>query len=107
LGGGGYQARPRPSRSPASCAMFRIPPWRKFATWCDTERMAPTPKAPSKRRRRNVPKCYGAAEPAAAPAAPVQDRVLGFDAHPLILSLWTAVQESCEARFYSAADWQR
>jgi len=34
--------------------------------------------------------------------------VLSIDApHPLIVGLWQTVQESCEAAFYSDADWQR
>jgi hypothetical protein len=67
------------------------------------------PKPPSKRRRRNVPKSYGAAEPTTAPAAAgVGARSLGIaDAHPLVADLWDAVQTSCEATFYSEADWER
>jgi len=66
------------------------------------------PKPASKRRRRNVPASYGAAEPVTAPAAPVGDRKFGVDnPHPLVTDLWTAVQSSCEARFYSEADWVR
>ena len=43
-----------------------------------------------------------------APAAPVQDRELGIDdPHQLVASMWAAVQDSAEARFYSAADCQR
>ena len=34
--------------------------------------------------------------------------MLSIDApHPLIVGLWQTVQESCEAAFYSDADWQR
>jgi hypothetical protein len=65
------------------------------------------PKPASKRRRRNVPASYGAATPATAPAAERADRALGFDAHPLIADMWGALQTSCEARFYSTADWER
>jgi len=66
------------------------------------------PKPASKRRRRNVPISYGAATPVTAPAASCQDRDLGIDdPHPLIVSMWEALQTSCEARFYSEADWQR
>lgn len=66
------------------------------------------PKADSKRRRRNTPKSYGAAEPTTAPAAATATRALGIDgAHPLITALWATVQESSEASFYSEADWQR
>jgi hypothetical protein len=39
-------------------------------------------------------------------AAAVPDE-LGFDAHPIIASLWSALSTSGEAVFYSAADWQR
>ncbi len=68
----------------------------------------PAPKPASKRRRRNVPKSYGAAQPTTAPAAGVQDRELGLeDPHPLIVSMWENVQTSCEATFYGPADWER
>jgi hypothetical protein len=66
------------------------------------------PKPASKRRRRNVPVSYGAAQPTTGPAAPAEDRALGVDTpHPLVTDLWDAVQSSCEARFYSEADWVR
>ena len=66
------------------------------------------PKPQSKRRRRNVPASYGAAQPTTAPAAGVQDRALGLDdPHPLIVSMWENIQKSCEATFYSEADWAR
>ena len=66
------------------------------------------PKPASKRRRRNVPKSYGDAEPTTAPAADPTTRELGIDdPHPLAADLWDAMQTSCEARFYSEADWQR
>ena len=68
----------------------------------------PAPKPPSKRRNRGIPKSYGAAIPITAPAAPHQDRVLGFDdPHPLVLSMWATLQTSAESRFYSESDWQR
>jgi hypothetical protein len=69
----------------------------------------PAPKPPSKRRRANKPASYGAAEPITAPAAANDgDRALGIDdAHPLVKSMWDAVRDSCEARFYSEADWVR
>jgi hypothetical protein len=66
----------------------------------------PAPKP--QRRRRNVPASYGAAAPTTAPAAPDVGRELGLnDPHPLVVDLWEAVQESCESRFYSQADWVR
>jgi hypothetical protein len=65
------------------------------------------PKAPSKRRRRNVPASYGAATPVKAGPAARQPDDLGFTAHPLIQSLWDALADSCESRFFSACDWQR
>ena len=69
----------------------------------------PVPKPPSKRRRVEQPKSYGGAAPVVVPAAGVHDRELGFDGpvHKLIESMWEALAESCEARFYSAADWER
>ena len=69
----------------------------------------PAPKAPAKRRRANTPASYGAASPTIAPAAsPDVGRALGIDdPHPLVLSLWDAVNTSCESAFYSEADWER
>jgi hypothetical protein len=68
----------------------------------------PGPAPKPQRRRRNVPKSYGAAEPITAPAAPHHDRELGIDnPHQLVTGLWTALQTSAESRFYSAADWER
>jgi hypothetical protein len=70
--------------------------------------IGPAPKPASKRRRANTPKSYGAAQPTTAPAAHVQDRELGLDdPHPLIVSMWENIQKSCEATFYSEADWAR
>ena len=67
----------------------------------------PAPKP--QRRRRNKPASHGAAQPTSVPAAHVQDRVLGLeDPHPLVERMWdTVVQESCESKFYSPADWMR
>ena len=69
----------------------------------------PAPKPPSKRRNRGTPKSYGAAQPTTAPAAGVlKDRDLGLeDPHPLVESMWNTIQKSCEATFYSEADWAR
>lgn len=67
----------------------------------------PSPKPASRRRRANKPVSYGAATPVILPAARDHDRALGFDAHPLVASLWATLHESCESRFYSAADWER
>jgi hypothetical protein len=70
--------------------------------------IGPAPKPASKRRRRTPPKSYGAAQPTTAPAAWPQDRALGIeDPHPLIVSMWENIQKSCEATFYSEADWAR
>ena len=69
--------------------------------------IGPAPKPASKRRRRTPPRTYGAATPITAPAAPVQPGELGFDAHPLVASMWAALRESFESRFYSEADWER
>ena len=70
------------------------------------------PKPPSKRRRANKPKAYGAAEPTTVPAAHDGVRTaaltLGIEnPHPLITSLWDTVQQSCESAFYSELDWHR
>lgn len=69
----------------------------------------PNPKPPSKRRRANIPASYGLAAPITAPAAPGTVRTLDFDGpvHKLVDSMWTALQTSCESRFFSAADWER
>jgi len=65
------------------------------------------PKPASKRRNRGTPKSWGAATPVKAGRAARQPDDLGFTAHPLIQSLWEALADSVEARFYSAADWER
>jgi hypothetical protein len=68
----------------------------------------PAPKPASKRRRYGKPKSYGSAEATTAPAANPGVRELGIEnPHPLIASLWATVMNSCEAVFYSEADWQR
>ena len=67
----------------------------------------PAPKPASKRRRYGTPKSYGSAEATTAPAAEPVQRVLALDAHPLVQDLRDTVQHSCEAAFYSEADWQR
>ena len=68
----------------------------------------PSPKPASKRRRANKPRTWGAAEPVTAPAPGVQDRELGLeDPHPLVVSMWENIQKSCEATFYSEADFAR
>ena len=67
------------------------------------------PKPASKRRRRNVPKSYGAATPITAAAAGHQDRVLGIDGpvHDLVERMWEVAQTSAESVFFSEADWAR
>jgi hypothetical protein len=68
----------------------------------------PAPKPDSKRRRYNKPASYGEATATTAPAATPETRDLNIgDEHPFVTSMWDTVQESCEAQFYSAADWQR
>jgi hypothetical protein len=48
----------------------------------------------------------GAAEPVLAGQSDEQPP-LGFEAHELVVDLWSALGRSVEAQFYSAADWQR
>jgi hypothetical protein len=68
----------------------------------------PAPKPASKRRRYNKPASHGAAPPVVAPAAAsAAPRSLGFDAQPLVVDMWSALQSSCESRFFSEADWER
>jgi hypothetical protein len=69
----------------------------------------PAPKPESKRRRYAKPKSLGAAEPTTAPAVETTTpRELGIDnARPFAAALWETVQQSCEAAFYSEADWVR
>src|SRR5262245_51808918 len=68
----------------------------------------PAPKPPSRRRQRRVPASYGLASPTVAPGAAAGPRDLGIDEpHHLIVGLWTAVQESCESRYFSEADFAR
>jgi hypothetical protein len=66
----------------------------------------PAPKPASRRRRRNKPDSYGAAEPTVAGQGDEQPP-LGFEAHELVVDLWSVLGQSVEAQFYSAADWQR
>ncbi len=71
-------------------------------------RYGPAAETCDKRRRRTKPASYGAADPVTASAADDVVRELGLDdPHPLVTLMWTAVQESCESRFYSEADWGR
>jgi hypothetical protein len=70
--------------------------------------VGPAPKPASKRRHHNPPAQWGGATPTTAPAAEGHDPELGFEnLHPLVGRMWQALQVSAEARFYSAADWQR
>ena len=64
----------------------------------------PAPKP--QRRRRNKPESYGEAEPMVA-GPPDEQPPLGFDAHELVVNLWSALGQSVEGQFFSAADWQR
>jgi hypothetical protein len=64
------------------------------------------PKPPSQRRRRNKPASYGAAEPVLTGQGQEQPP-LGFDAHALVADMWSALAQSVEGQFYSAADWER
>lgn len=67
----------------------------------------PTGRAPAaKRRRANTPASYGLAEPIKAGRAGQQPD-LGFDAHDLVISMWEALADSVEGRFFSTADWER
>ena len=63
---------------------------------------APAPK----RRRRNTPESYGAAEATVAGQAGAQP-ALGFKAHDMVTSMWKALANSVEGQFLSLADWER
>ncbi|OBJ60247.1 hypothetical protein [Mycobacterium asiaticum] len=67
----------------------------------------PAPKRESQRRRANKPESHGEAQPVVAGTASEQPAELGFAAHPLIVDMWNALGGSVEAKFFSAADWQR
>ena len=68
----------------------------------------PVPKPASKRRRRNVPVSYGAAQPTTAPAAASRTATLGIDdPHPLIARCGTPCRPRASPAFYSEADWER
>jgi hypothetical protein len=67
----------------------------------------PAPKPQSQRRRANKPESQGEAETVTAPAADERPSELGFEAHPIVQDLWDVLGTSAEAKFYSAADWQR
>ncbi len=66
----------------------------------------PVPKRSEDRRRVNKPESQGAAETTTAEAGD-RPAELGFEAHPIVQELWDVLGESAEAKFYSAADWQR
>lgn len=66
----------------------------------------PVPKRSEDRRRANKPESQGAAETVSAVAGD-RPAELGFEAHPIVQRLWDVLGESAEAKFYSAADWQR
>jgi hypothetical protein len=64
------------------------------------------PKPPNKRRNTTKPASYGLAQPVKAGRAARQP-VLGFEAHSMVTRMWEALGKSAEAKFFSAADWQR
>lgn len=66
----------------------------------------PAPARESQRRRRNKPESQGEAIVEVAQAGD-RPRELGFDAHPIVQALWDVLGTSAEAKFYSAADWER
>lgn len=66
----------------------------------------PPPKPPSKRRRANIPNSYGLAAPVKGGKAGKQPD-LGFEAHEIIASIWTALAASVEGQFFSHADWEK
>jgi hypothetical protein len=72
-----------------------------------SSRSGPPPKPPDKRRNTRTPGGYGLAEPVKNAGEAGKQPDLGFDPHFLVRDLWAALQGSVEARFYSAADWQR
>jgi hypothetical protein len=66
----------------------------------------PVPKRSEDRRRANKPESQGSAETETAEAGE-RPESLGFEAHPIVQRLWDVLGESAEAKFYSAADWER
>lgn len=66
----------------------------------------PVPKRSEDRRRANKPESQGDAVTESGVAGDRPDG-LGFEAHPIVQKLWDVLGESAEAKFYSAADWQR
>lgn len=70
--------------------------------------MPPAPKPASQRRNRGTPKSWGDSEPVEVSGdAPGEQPGLGFDAADLIVDMWDSLAGSVEAKFFSAADWQR
>lgn len=69
--------------------------------------MPPAPKPASQRRNRGTPKSWGEADPVEAGEAAEEQPDLGFDAVGLIRDMWDSLGGSTEAKFFSAADWQR
>ena len=69
----------------------------------------PAPKPASKRRRHNKPKSLRrrGADDRTGRRAVRDASSASTNPHPLITAMWDTVQQSCESRFYSEADWQR
>ena len=66
----------------------------------------PVPKRSEDRRRANKPESQGSAVTAFGEAGE-RPEALGFEAHSIIERLWDVLAVSAEAKFYSAADWER
>ena len=72
-----------------------------------SSRSGPPPKPADKRRNTRIPGGYGLASPIKDAGQAAKQPDLSFDPHPAVRRLWTALGNSVEARFYSAADWER
>ena len=72
-----------------------------------SSRSGPPPKPADKRRNTRTPGGYGLAEPVRNAGQAAKQPDLGFNAHPMVVDLWGSLNESVEAKFFSAADWQR
>ena len=73
----------------------------------ESSRSGPPPKPPDKRRNTTKPGGYGLAEPLKNAGQAAKQPDLSFTPTEPVARMWSALANSVEARFFSAADWER
>ena len=73
----------------------------------ESSRSGPPPKPPDKRRNTTKPGGYGLAEPVKNAGQAANQPDLSFTPTEPVKRMWAALHKSVEARFFSAADWER